>query len=1564
MEGTFEDFLAALLAFESGWDRERYNAGIIQDWQLDQWAGGTVSSFYPNRSSWSELTDDEWETMAYRSMNTLGFVGFQFGEALLIDLGYYDDDFYYGNGAASNTWDGTWTGKNGVNSLEDFMTQDAQDVAIREAFGYNLGFIENGLNAQGRSLDEFLGTTISYTTGGQTVPVEVTLTGVAAAAHLRGATSVVNLLLDGTLSNDEFGTSILQYMDQFGGYDSPQAEELIAYYEGRLTGDEGLGTPGDTSDDDTTNDGSTNGGTASDGTAGVSAATADVVIDWAWGTNAVETSFNPATDTIFVGWLKAEHIDVAESNGNVVFSIPSNNQTVTLQGVSLSQLSAQNFTFLEPSAAAEILSLVGQGSDGDGTGDDAGDDAGGDTGGNAGGGADDDAGGNTGGNAGGGTGGNNGGGNAGGDTGGSGEAPIIAAYFPEWGIYGRDFNVADVEADKITNLIYAFVNVNDQFEIQLHDPWAATDKAFPAEDSVDGVADTWDQAIAGNFNQLAELKEEDPHLTVQLGIGGWTLSQHFSDMASTAQGRATFIDSVVQFLQDYPMFDGIDFDWEYPGGGGLAGNSASEDDGANFTLLAAETRAALDQLEADTGRTYTISAALPGGHDKIENLDIPGLAESLDFMNIMTYDYYGAWQNTTGHLAGMYDLTGGDYDITTSIQMYLDAGVDPSQIVLGLPAYTRAWGGVSVDNPSDAWNSSSSGGAPGTWEAGNYDYKDLLAELQAVDSDWGLYYDDNAQAAFLYNPTLGIFSSFETPSTIALKSEWAQSLGLGGVMFWDLSGDSSGSESLITAAYNSWFEGMTFYEIDDASALEFDAVYGGDGVFAPIAESDTPPTDLPDGSGDDAGDDAGDGSGDDTGGDAGDDAGDDTGGNTGGGTGGGAGSGASGNGTAGVNANTADVVVNWAWGNNATVTDFDPATDTIYVGWFTSATIDVSEVNGSTVFSIPSNNQTVTLQGVGLTQLSAANFTIMDDSAAQEILALVGQEPTDTGGDTGDGAGNDDGGNAGDDDGGNGGDDAGNGDGTGDNGGSGPFVGGGQTFTVGENTVITDFDPTTDVLDLGPYSIHDQFAVDTPDGFMMLNMWDSNRNTLLEGVNLGDLSAENFAPINDAHLQQDMSAILAFENGSGLVRPNTVYIRSHEEGLEEIVDFNPATDKISFFYLSVRGDGQRNFAVEDTDEGARFYNPLTGQSLTLRDVSFSELDSSHFEWRASQLEDSIATRMGLDAVVDGFSYVSENVFTGKSVEMAGGVDRAPYHSEQGYEEYTGTPIGNGSDDGGSGDDSSVDPGGDPGDGGSDSGTGDDSAPIGVTVTGGSVTEADPGMDHVHDDGSSHVHDDGHRYINFTVTLDAPATEELTLTYATSDGTAVADTTSDVAWDYHTATGDLVFAAGEQTRTVMVAVHPDTLVEGTETFTFAVSGDNVTGTLEAVGTIFDNDTEDTGDDGAGGDSGSDSNTGNQIEDVVQVNWDWGTEETISDFAPSEDLIDFGAMKADLIEITESDGDLHIEILQNGGHKYILENVQAEDLALANLSAPDWNDDVLHGSNGVVQKLTVLGNDDLA
>lgn len=147
------------------------------------------------------------DALGYES--TLGFVGYQFGKALLIELGYYEADSFYCNGETTNTWAGTWTGKNGVNSLDEFKTAAAQDTAIVEAFGYDLKITDNRLSNAVKSLGDLLGTTVTYASGDVDIPVTITMTGLLAAAHLPGAWGTLNRLLSDTVSFHENGTSIL-----------------------------------------------------------------------------------------------------------------------------------------------------------------------------------------------------------------------------------------------------------------------------------------------------------------------------------------------------------------------------------------------------------------------------------------------------------------------------------------------------------------------------------------------------------------------------------------------------------------------------------------------------------------------------------------------------------------------------------------------------------------------------------------------------------------------------------------------------------------------------------------------------------------------------------------------------------------------------------------------------------------------------------------------------------------------------------------------------------------------------------------------------------------------------------------------------------------------------------------------------------------------------------------------------------------------------------------------------------------------------------------------------------
>ncbi len=158
----------------------------------------------------------------YQVENSLGFMGkYQFGEPLLIDLGYYQAETFYMHGADRNNWQGRWTGKHGIDSKAAFQgSPEVQETAIREAFALNLSCIKDALAEQGQSIDGYLGQVKTF--DGKTVTIS--LSGLLAGAHLSGPYGVAKLLLEGLAVNDEFGTSILKYVDEYGGYDVTPAD--------------------------------------------------------------------------------------------------------------------------------------------------------------------------------------------------------------------------------------------------------------------------------------------------------------------------------------------------------------------------------------------------------------------------------------------------------------------------------------------------------------------------------------------------------------------------------------------------------------------------------------------------------------------------------------------------------------------------------------------------------------------------------------------------------------------------------------------------------------------------------------------------------------------------------------------------------------------------------------------------------------------------------------------------------------------------------------------------------------------------------------------------------------------------------------------------------------------------------------------------------------------------------------------------------------------------------------------------------------------------------------------
>ncbi|WP_084571251.1 glycosyl hydrolase family 18 protein [Deinococcus misasensis] len=410
------------------------------------------------------------------------------------------------------------------------------------------------------------------------------------------------------------------------------------------------------------------------------------------------------------------------------------------------------------------------------------------------------------------------------------------AYFAQWGIYGRGYLPKNIDtsgtAATLTHINYAFGNVYAQPDGTYKcgivtraesgnqdggDGWADYQKGFSAAESVDGVADVWDQKLKGNFNQLKKLKTKYPNMKVLISLGGWTWSKWFSNASSTDALRKTLVSSCIDLYikGNLPLdpgsatggagvgagvFDGIDIDWEYPGGGGLPTNTVSAADKQNFTLLLKEFRTQLDALTASTGKKYELTIAAPGGVDKLANQEPNLYKDYLDFINIMTYDFRGAWDATgpTNFHSNLYpnpnDPGTGvvkNYSVDTIVNAFLTAGVPANKLVIGIPFYGRGWTGVT--NTNNGLYQRATGAARGTYEAGIEDYK-VLKNFAGTK-----YRDPVTKQMWVFDGTT--FWSYDDEQVILEKTNYIKAKGLGGSMVWSLDGDDANA-TLAKAIYN------------------------------------------------------------------------------------------------------------------------------------------------------------------------------------------------------------------------------------------------------------------------------------------------------------------------------------------------------------------------------------------------------------------------------------------------------------------------------------------------------------------------------------------------------------------------------------------------------------------------------------------------------------------------------------------------------------------------------------------------------------------------------------------
>ncbi|CAM5227838.1 chitinase OS=Streptomyces violarus OX=67380 GN=FHS41_006131 PE=3 SV=1 [Streptomyces violarus] len=302
--------------------------------------------------------------------------------------------------------------------------------------------------------------------------------------------------------------------------------------------------------------------------------------------------------------------------------------------------------------------------------------------------------------------------------------------------------------------------------------------AYTAAESVDGKADTWDQPLRGNFNQLRELKRKHPNLKVLWSFGGWTWSAGFGEAAKNPAAFAQSCYDLVENSKWADVFDGIDIDWEYPNACGATCDTSGR---AAFKNL-------MQALRAKFGPKNLVTAAItadatPGG--KIDAADYAGAAPYVDWYNPMTYDFFGAW-DAAGPTAPHSPLTSysgipkADNHSSATIAKLKGLGIPASKLLLGIGFYGRGWTGVTQSAPGGT----ATGPAAGTYEQGIEDYKVLRTKCPAT----------GTVAGTAYAKCGSDWWSYDTPATIATKMNYKNQQGLGGTFFWELSGDTASGE--------------------------------------------------------------------------------------------------------------------------------------------------------------------------------------------------------------------------------------------------------------------------------------------------------------------------------------------------------------------------------------------------------------------------------------------------------------------------------------------------------------------------------------------------------------------------------------------------------------------------------------------------------------------------------------------------------------------------------------------------------------------------------------------------
>eukprot|EP01114_Cavostelium_apophysatum_P000199 TRINITY_DN101_c0_g1_i1.p1 TRINITY_DN101_c0_g1~~TRINITY_DN101_c0_g1_i1.p1 ORF type:complete len:558 (+),score=151.59 TRINITY_DN101_c0_g1_i1:288-1961(+) len=401
----------------------------------------------------------------------------------------------------------------------------------------------------------------------------------------------------------------------------------------------------------------------------------------------------------------------------------------------------------------------------------------------------------------------------------------MIGYYPSWGMYARQFDAIDIPVRHINQIIYAFIGYHTDGSLYLLDS-NSDGKQIPV---------------------IANLKQQYSYLKASLSFGGWTLSGGFSALANNTEAVDTFVSNVMDALQE-TQFDGVDIDWEYPVLNGAPGEptATTPQDAEGYANLLQKLRAGLDGLGARNAREgrgatqYYLSIAGAGGVDKLaaiqqyDSTAWPVIIKSVDVVNVMTYDFHGAFDQSqqppfdvTDFMSAMQTSPQSpfyqsqllrQYDVIDPINAYLKLGFSSNQLAVGIPAYGRL---VMIEQIGSTYGlyQTITGTPNGQYDnTGVFDYRciqegqchgyaGLPSDMVFVDPDTNPLGNDS-HTPWGYSQSTTTFLTYDNFKSANYKACWAMKNELAGLMIWDLSGDFPPSDpNSLVGACNEAFNG-------------------------------------------------------------------------------------------------------------------------------------------------------------------------------------------------------------------------------------------------------------------------------------------------------------------------------------------------------------------------------------------------------------------------------------------------------------------------------------------------------------------------------------------------------------------------------------------------------------------------------------------------------------------------------------------------------------------------------------------------------------------------------------